>query len=52
MEDIDFKIPMSRDKLYSLIEDMWERVNKPVQMALDTAAMTIDTIDQVKIIKY
>jgi len=28
---------------------MWERVNKPVQMALDTAAMKMDSIDQVNI---
>lgn len=47
MEDIDFKVPVSRDQLYSLVSDMWERVNKPVQMALDTAAMTMDSIDQV-----
>lgn len=49
MEDIDFKVPVSRDQLYSLVSDMWERVNKPVQMALDTAAMTMDSIDQVNI---
>ena len=47
MEDIDFKVPVSRDQLYSLVSDTWERVNKPVQMALDTAAMTMDSIDQV-----
>lgn len=47
MEDIDFKVPMSRDKLYSLVEDTWGRVVKPVQQALDSAAMTMDLIDQV-----
>merc|ERR1712107_578987 len=47
MEDIDFKLPMSREKLHEMMADTWDRVTKPVQMALDTAAMSMDAIDQV-----
>merc|ERR1711872_391112 len=47
MEDIDFRVSMTRDKLHELMADQWERVVKPVKMALDTAAMSMDAIDQV-----
>eukprot|EP00092_Neocalanus_flemingeri_P056411 GFUD01066867.1.p1 GENE.GFUD01066867.1~~GFUD01066867.1.p1 ORF type:complete len:1018 (+),score=379.93 GFUD01066867.1:123-3176(+) len=47
MEDIDFKVPMSRDKLMELSKDLMERVTGPVEMALTTASMGIDNIDQV-----
>ena len=50
MEDIDFKIPMTREILLGLIEDMLPRVTKPVERALSTAAMTMDNIDQVILI--
>ena len=48
MEDIDFKVPMTRDQLYSLVEDTWDRVVLPVQQALDAAALTMDLVDQVR----
>merc|ERR1711872_944109 len=47
MEDIDFRVSMTRDKLHELMADQWERVVKPVKMALDTAAMSMEAIDQV-----
>jgi len=47
MEDIDFKVQMTRDQLQAMMVDTWDRVNTPVKMALDTAAMTMDAIDQV-----
>ena len=50
MEDIDFKIPMTREILLELIEDMLPRVTKPVERALSTAAMSMDNIDQVILI--
>merc|ERR1719244_613216 len=47
MEDIDFKIQMTRDKLMELSTDLMERVVNPVKMALETSAMSMDVIDQV-----
>jgi len=47
MEDIDFRVAMTREKLQQLMSDQWDRVVKPVQMALDTAAMSMEAIDQV-----
>ena len=49
MEDIDFKHPMSRDKLHELMEDTWHRVTLPLQRALEAAGMTMEAIDQVNI---
>merc|ERR1719452_334565 len=50
MEDIDFKVKVSRDKLLELIEDMLPRVTEPVEKALSTSAMSMENIDQVIII--
>merc|ERR1719452_7417 len=50
MEDIDFKMKVSRDKLLELIEDMLPRVTQPVEKALSTSAMSMENIDQVIII--
>eukprot|EP00090_Calanus_glacialis_P002224 TRINITY_DN1166_c0_g1_i2.p1 TRINITY_DN1166_c0_g1~~TRINITY_DN1166_c0_g1_i2.p1 ORF type:complete len:1014 (-),score=434.62 TRINITY_DN1166_c0_g1_i2:191-3232(-) len=47
MEDIDFKVPMSRDKLMELSTDLMDRVTGPVERALSTASMSIENIDQV-----
>merc|ERR1712115_420611 len=47
MEDIDFKEPMSRDKLLELGADLFPRVTTPVQTALETAGMAMENIDQV-----
>merc|ERR1712106_1143082 len=47
MEDIDFKVPMSRDELMELITDLMDRVTGPVEKALTTASMSIENIDQV-----
>merc|ERR1719452_131331 len=50
MEDIDFKMKVSRDKLLELIDDMLPRVTQPVEKALSTSAMSMENIDQVIII--
>jgi len=50
MEDIDFKVKVSRDKLLELIDDMLPRVTLPVEKALSTSAMSMENIDQVIII--
>merc|ERR1712002_1440229 len=47
MGDIDFKEPMSRDKLLELGADLFPRVTVPVQTALETAGMAMENIDQV-----
>lgn len=47
MEDIDFKVPLSRQKLEDIMADTWDRVTVPVGKALDTAGMTLEGIDQV-----
>merc|ERR1719187_1430720 len=47
MEDIDFKLPMSREKLMEMSSDLMDRVTGPVQRALTTASMSMENIDQV-----
>jgi len=47
MEDIDFKVPMSREKLMELSADLMDRVTGPVERALTTASMSLENIDQV-----
>merc|ERR1712002_449360 len=47
MEDIDFKEPISRDKLLELGEDLFPRVVAPLQRALTSAGMAMENIDQV-----
>lgn len=50
MEDIDFKLKVTRDKLLELIDDMLPRVTQPVEKALATSSMSMENIDQVIII--
>ena len=38
---------MSRETLYSLMTDTWDRVVGPIKTALITAGMAIEDIDQV-----
>jgi len=47
MEDIDFKVPMSRDKLMEMSTDLMDRVTGPVERALTVASMSMENIDQV-----
>merc|ERR1712083_464018 len=47
MEDIDFKVPMSRDKLMEMSADLMDRVTGPVERALTVASMSMENIDQV-----
>lgn len=47
MEDIDFKVPMSREKLEQIMADTWDRVTVPVGKALDSAGMSLEAIDHV-----
>jgi hypoxia up-regulated 1 len=47
MEDIDFKVPFSREKLEELMAHIWDRVTVPVVNALESANMPLTGIDQV-----
>merc|ERR1719209_769891 len=47
MEDIDFKFPMTRDKLMEMSADLMDRVTGPVERALSVASMSMENIDQV-----
>merc|ERR1719431_1985284 len=47
MEDIDFKVKVSRNKLMELSADLMERVTGPLERALSTAGMSLENIDQV-----
>jgi hypoxia up-regulated 1 len=45
MEDIYFKVPMSRDKLMELSTDLMDRVTGQVERALTTASMSMENIE-------
>ncbi len=47
MEDIDFRMEVTRDKLMELSGDYFERVTRPVEAALASAAMTMGEIGEV-----
>jgi len=47
MEDIDFKVGVSRELLLELGADLMERVTQPVAKALQAAAMEIKDLEQV-----
>ncbi|XP_077106071.1 hypoxia up-regulated protein 1 isoform X2 [Ranitomeya variabilis] len=50
MDDIDFKVKVTRQELEELCADLFERVSSPVQKALSSAEMNMDEIDQVIIV--
>ncbi|KAM8927977.1 hypoxia up-regulated protein 1 isoform 1-T1 [Pelodytes ibericus] len=47
MDDIDFKVKVTRQELEELCTDIFARVSAPVQQALSSAEMNLDEIDQV-----
>ncbi|KAG1687704.1 Hypoxia up-regulated protein 1 [Nymphon striatum] len=46
LEDIDFKAKVTREDFMKLISDVLEKVNNPIQMALEDAGMTMNHIEQ------
>ncbi|XP_069597358.1 hypoxia up-regulated protein 1 isoform X1 [Ranitomeya imitator] len=50
MDDIDFKVKVTRQELEELSADLFERVSSPVRKALSSAEMNMDEIDQVIIV--
>jgi len=44
-EEKDFRVKVTRSELEEMCKDLFDRVEKPIKMALDAAAMTMDDID-------
>lgn len=47
LEDHDFKLQVSREKLEELCADLWPRTTKPLEQALATSNLSLDVINQV-----
>jgi molecular chaperone DnaK (HSP70) len=47
LEEKDFRTQISRDQFEQLNEDLFERVKKPLETALNAAGITMDVVDQV-----
>ncbi|XP_039497676.1 hypoxia up-regulated protein 1 isoform X1 [Drosophila santomea] len=47
IEDIDFKLAVSREKLEQICEDLWPRATKPLEEALASSHLSLDVINQV-----
>ncbi|KAH8324964.1 hypothetical protein KR074_000570 [Drosophila pseudoananassae] len=47
LEDIDFKLPVSREKLEEICADLWPRATKPLEQALASSHLSLDVISQV-----
>lgn len=47
LEDIDFRLPVSREKLEEICADLWPRATKPLEQALASSHLSLDVINQV-----
>ncbi|XP_075158585.1 hypoxia up-regulated Grp170 co-chaperone protein [Haematobia irritans] len=47
IEDQDFKLQVTREKLEEICSDMWPRVIKPLEQALASSGLTLDVVSQV-----
>uniref|UniRef100_A0A0C9QZD6 Hypoxia up-regulated protein 1 n=1 Tax=Fopius arisanus TaxID=64838 RepID=A0A0C9QZD6_9HYME len=47
LDEQDFKLQVTREKLEELVADVMERVTAPIKMALDTSQLTMDVISHV-----
>ncbi|XP_061400706.1 hypoxia up-regulated protein 1 [Musca vetustissima] len=47
IEDQDFKLQVTREKLEEICSDLWPRVIKPLEQALSTSGLSLDVISQV-----
>lgn len=47
IEDIDFKLQVSRETFENLCADLFERVTRPLEQALKASGLTLDVISQV-----
>lgn len=47
LENIDFRLGVTRAELHALIPDLFARVTGPIEQALKTSDMSIDAIDEI-----
>lgn len=50
IDDIDFRLQVSREKLEEISADLFERITNPVKIALETSALTMDVISHVVLV--
>ncbi|CAG9820162.1 unnamed protein product [Phaedon cochleariae] len=50
LDEQDFKVPIKREEMENLCQDLFERVKNPVEQALKTAHLTIDVVSQVVLV--
>ncbi|XP_012231732.2 hypoxia up-regulated protein 1 isoform X1 [Linepithema humile] len=50
IDDIDFRLQVTREKLEEICADLFERVANPVKIALETSALTMDVMSHVVLV--
>ncbi|XP_046664978.1 hypoxia up-regulated protein 1 isoform X1 [Homalodisca vitripennis] len=50
LDEIDFKLQVTREEFENLCSDLFERVKNPIQQALKTSGLTMDIISQVVLV--
>ncbi|XP_011862642.1 PREDICTED: hypoxia up-regulated protein 1 isoform X2 [Vollenhovia emeryi] len=50
IDDIDFKLQVTREKLEEICADLFKRVTNPVKIALETSGLTMDVISHVVLV--
>ncbi|XP_012264301.2 hypoxia up-regulated protein 1 isoform X2 [Athalia rosae] len=50
LDEKDFRLQVTREKLEELCADLFERVANPIKIALETSALTMDIISQVVLV--
>lgn len=50
LDEQDFKLLVNREEMENLVQDLFERVGKPVEQALKTAHLTMDVVSQVVLV--
>lgn len=50
LDEQDFKLLVTREEMENLVQDLFERVGKPVEQALKTAHLTMDVVSQVVLV--
>ncbi|GAB1866073.1 Hypoxia up-regulated protein 1 [Camponotus japonicus] len=50
IDDIDFRMQVTREKLEEISADLFERITNPVKIALETSALTMDVISHVVLV--
>lgn len=50
IDEVDFRLQVTREKLEQLCTDLFERVANPIKIALKTSGLTMDAISQVVLV--